>query len=1037
MKKKNKKLNIFKLLDIITAVSMAIALIVGIVLTVKVLKFASVLPQIIYSVVIILFCVLLLILISSVLSLIYNKNHVIRGISYFLTLLLIIGGLYGTSVLGRVSKNIDKITNPGNMAQKKVAVFVTYNNTDILSIDDIANCRFGIIDNNLSHEGRLMPMAELKDKKIDVQYVEFETYKDMLDALYIGDIDVAALPSSFRSLISYSEPVDEDIEGVEEEENENSEEQLSFASAEELEEVLNSMAVIYEYEHEIKEEIASANTNIDVLKDPFSVLLLGTADGLSDTMILATFNPVNFTVTMTSIARDSYVPIACYSGGGKDKINAARSLGIQCAIDTVENLTGVEIDFYVETNFQGIVDIVNAMGGVVLDVPFEFVGQDPGDIRGNYTVWVPAGENNLNGEQVLAFARERYKFADGDFSRQSNQQKVIWAIANKLLNTRDINTILDVLDAAGNNVSTNMPMDKIVSLLTYSVNVINYSYGKDATVLDMKTSRFTGVNDTWYPSFAPSGLYIYKIYNSSIQQNVALINRNLQKDKTLKGIGNFEFNIIYPYFREPLYTVSFAEVNEREKPKDVLANYVGKELKVLEEWCKEKEIELKVVYVYEGDEDWDEELADGIILSQSVKAGTSLDEVTSITVTVNRNEKIVDFKDKTLDELIQWAVEKEIRVDLDTGAIAQDDKRWSFDKVGLIVKQTYDAKENTIIPTYYDYLRFDASKIINKVDKVTFEAQLKKYGFTNVVFKELSSEVSTTGNPGDIVVIQVGGVTRTSSFELRNNSNTYQMTVTYLPEDPLKGKDTMVTFADETNGWTAWGQKAKIGDKLVLPTAPEKDGFKFRDWTYNGQSYQAGDMVEITKIGTTFTAHYSKDDNKDDNKTYTVTFLDHNGNVLAVYDKVKSGSNVTAPSAPKGYAYTWNTSDLENIKANKTIKPAGVSCADGYIDNGYGCEIKSQISFTVKFYDAYNGVISEQSIIQGSAAIAPGAPSKDKYQFTGWDTDFSNVQSSLDIHPVFGACSDPNGDINNGCEVPSVDPEQPEISSGEESSDNS
>ncbi len=1029
MVKKNKKLNIFKLLDITTAASMLITLIVAVLLIVKVLNFASIMPQIIYSIIIVIICLLLLILITSALSLIYNKNNILRGVSYFLSLLLIIGGLYGTSVLGRVSKNIDKIINPGDIVQKKTAVFVTYDNSEILSIDDIANCRFGIIDSDVSHEGRLMPMAELKDKKIEVQYVEFETYKDMMDALYIGDIDVAALPSTYKSLISYSEPVDEETEESEETE---SSDPLTFASAEELEEVLNKMTVIYEYDHEVKEIVAEANSEIDVLKDPFSVLLLGTADGLSDTMILATFNPVNFTVTMTSIARDSYVPIACYSGGGKDKINAARAYGVQCAIDTVENLTGVEIDFYVETNFRGIVDIVNAMGGVILDVPFEFVGQDPSDIRGNYTVWVPAGENNLNGEQVLAFARERYKFADGDFSRQSNQQKVIWAIANKLLNTRDINTILDVLDAAGNNVSTNMPMDKIVSLLTYAVNVINYSYDKDASVLDMKTSRFTGVNDTWYPSYAPSGLYIYKIYNSSIQQNVAMINRNLQRDNALKKTTKFEFDIIYPYFRAPLYSVSFAEVIEREKPKEVLGNYVGKDVKILEEWCREKEIELKVIYVYEGDEGWNEALADGIILTQSVKAGTSLTEVKSITVSVNRNEKIVDFKDKKLDDLIKWAVENEITVDLDSEVISQDDKRWSFDKAGIILKQTYNAKQNTIVPTYYDYLRLDASKIINILTKEQLETKLNSYGFTNFQFVESKTEVANT-DPGKIAKIQVGGVNKNGIFELKNNTDSaYQLTITYIPKGLSTG-ETMVTFIDETGGWTSYGIEAKIGDTILLPDAPEKQGFVFRDWTNGGKSYHPGDGVKISKSGMTFTAHYSKADEK----TYKVIFKDHKGNVLKE-TSVKQGESVSVPNAPKGYVYTWDMSKLENIKEDITLSPSNFSCADGYTDDGKGgCEIKQEtpdpIKFTVRFYDAYNGVMSEQIIVQGSAAMAPSAPSKDKYQFTGWDKDFSNIQSDLDVYPTFNACSDPNASIENGCEVTEVpDPEVPEESSSEE-----
>ena len=278
-------------------------------------------------------------------------------------------------------------------------------------------------------------------------------------------------------------------------------------------------------------------------------------------------------------------------------------------------------------------------------------------------------------------------------------------------------------------------------------------------------------------------------------------------------------------------------------------------------------------------------------------------------------------------------------------------------------------------------------------------------------------------------MIQVGGTSRSGIFELKNNTDpAYQMVVTYAASEGI-----MVTFTDETSGWTAWGQTVKPGDKIALPKAPEKEGFVFRDWTYSGQSYQPGDIVEINKTGISFTAHYSKKEVG----TLKVTFLDHNGNTLFVNDKVKPGETVAAPSAPVGYIYTWNSSELENIKEDKTIRPSGFSCADGYIENGSGgCEIKvEEVKFTVRFFDTFNGVMSEQSIVQGSSAVAPQAPTKDKYQFTGWDKDFSNVQSNLDIYPVFGACSDPNGDINNGCEVSVPDPEQPDISTTEESSE--
>src|SRR5699024_10946322 len=98
----------------------------------------------------------------------------------------------------------------------------------------------------------------------------------------------------------------------------------------------------------------------------------------------------------------------------------------QCTIDTVEDLMDINIDFYFESNFAALVDMVDAVGGIIIDNPYEFVRQES-DNRGKYTVWVPAGVNRLNGEQALAYARERHLYATGDIQRQSNQQQVIQA----------------------------------------------------------------------------------------------------------------------------------------------------------------------------------------------------------------------------------------------------------------------------------------------------------------------------------------------------------------------------------------------------------------------------------------------------------------------------------------------------------------------------------------------------------------------------------------------------------------------------------
>lgn len=102
--------------------------------------------------------------------------------------------------------------------------------------------------------------------------------------------------------------------------------------------------------------------------EPFTVLIIGVDDDRSDALMLATVNPSSMTVLLTSIPRDSYVPIACYTNQKSDKINNSRVRGRQCTMDTVKQLLDVDIDFYFESNFHGIIEIVDALGGVTLTI---------------------------------------------------------------------------------------------------------------------------------------------------------------------------------------------------------------------------------------------------------------------------------------------------------------------------------------------------------------------------------------------------------------------------------------------------------------------------------------------------------------------------------------------------------------------------------------------------------------------------------------------------------------------------------------------
>ena len=263
---------------------------------------------------------------------------------------------------------------------------------------------------------------------------------------------------------------------------------------------------------------------------------------------------------------DSYVKIAC---GGTTKINSANAVSRDCLINTITNLVGVDIDYYVEVNFQGVVDIVDAIGGITVNSPVEFVGQTASTVRGTKTVWVPAGQDvPLNGAQALAFARERYAFASGDFARQEHQQQVIEAMVTKILRTRDINTFLKILDAAGNNIKTNISVDQMTAFMKYALQKSNRLYDKDHVerVFDIITSRVTGYSSGLWDPGMEIVLYIYRLYQGSLTDTRNFINRNINMTTPINRQSMVEWSVNWDV-ASPV--ISAQAYNEAIIPSDV------------------------------------------------------------------------------------------------------------------------------------------------------------------------------------------------------------------------------------------------------------------------------------------------------------------------------------------------------------------------------------------------------------------------------------------------------------------------------------
>ncbi|KAB2860171.1 MAG: LytR family transcriptional regulator, partial [Exiguobacterium chiriqhucha] len=157
---------------------------------------------------------------------------------------------------------------------------------------------------------------------------------------------------------------------------------------------------------------------VDLTKDHFSVLLAGVDGGASleegrtDSLMVATFNKESRQVTLVSIPRDSYVDIVTTDGEFKDKINHAYAYGgIDTTIATVEKLFDIPIDYYATINFDGIEDLVDAVGGVEVDVLVPISGRATGNVE------LEPGVQTLDGKEALAYARMRKDDPEGDVGR--------------------------------------------------------------------------------------------------------------------------------------------------------------------------------------------------------------------------------------------------------------------------------------------------------------------------------------------------------------------------------------------------------------------------------------------------------------------------------------------------------------------------------------------------------------------------------------------------------------------------------------------
>ncbi|EOP34901.1 LytR family transcriptional regulator [Bacillus toyonensis] len=208
--------------------------------------------------------------------------------------------------------------------------------------------------------------------------------------------------------------------------------------------------------------------DVEITKEPFTILIMGIEDyatdgqnGRTDSLMFATVNPKTQRISLMSIPRDSRVPI--FGKDKEDKINAAHAYGgEQMAIKTVEGFLKVPVDHYIKIDFQGFKGIVDAVGGVTVDVPFDF--WERSDVDYYKKIQFKQGQQNLNGEEALAYVRMRKQDPNGDYGRAARQRQLLAAVAQKLNSASTVFKIKDLTTVVGKYIKTDIPISDGLAL---------------------------------------------------------------------------------------------------------------------------------------------------------------------------------------------------------------------------------------------------------------------------------------------------------------------------------------------------------------------------------------------------------------------------------------------------------------------------------------------------------------------------------------------------------------------------------------------
>ena len=260
-----------------------------------------------------------------------------------------------------------------------------------------------------------------------------------------------------------------------------------------------------------------------------------TAKSRSDVNIIATVNTDTHEILLVSTPRDYFVPLSI-SGGAPDKLTHAGIYGIDVCMDTLGMLYDIDINYYFRINFGGFVKVIDALGGITVNSDYDF---DSKNILGYH---FNKGENYVNGEQALIFARERYAFQEGDRQRGKNQMEVIRGVVKKALSPEILTSYSSILSSLDGCFGTNITYEEIAQILQQQLTnggdwtIVSYSVnGTGATEKPYSMSQKAYVMVPDYNTVDKAKSLMEKVRNGEVvtqEEADAPVNGSTSTDST-------------------------------------------------------------------------------------------------------------------------------------------------------------------------------------------------------------------------------------------------------------------------------------------------------------------------------------------------------------------------------------------------------------------------------------------------------------------------------------------------------------------------